>query len=219
MHILTHECADAASWDMGQCQEHLKPVRPMLMFGRSARLPPQCPVEHSVWYGWRESRALFATLRPPLESPPMPPTLDPERTSRASACTELVSAADLDDVASALFMSVLSLYACDSQPFHPHPPRNSSPSNKPPPPLRPHPTPWSLPASLRVCSGGQILSSVLPCTILLTPMSSLCSCCGGYTLWNVCIECRQLSASREFHMLFSTKSCRALRRSRNACRW
>ena len=52
--MLTHELSDAASWDLGKMQQHFWPVKPVLLFGRPAKLPPHCPVEHAVWYGWRD---------------------------------------------------------------------------------------------------------------------------------------------------------------------
>ena len=52
--MLTHELSDAASWDLGSYSEHFWPVKPQLLYGRSAKMTPQCPVEHAVWYGWRD---------------------------------------------------------------------------------------------------------------------------------------------------------------------
>ena len=51
--ILTHECADAASWT-GRIAEHLWPVPPNYIFGRSASWQPLCDGREAVWYGWRD---------------------------------------------------------------------------------------------------------------------------------------------------------------------
>ena len=56
--VLTHELSGAASWDLGKYQEYFWPVKPQLLSGRPAALPPKCPVQHSVWYGWRDIGAL-----------------------------------------------------------------------------------------------------------------------------------------------------------------
>ena len=52
--VLTHELSDARSWDLGKYQEHFYPVRPQLLYGRSATLQPTCNVKQAVWYGWRD---------------------------------------------------------------------------------------------------------------------------------------------------------------------
>ena len=52
--VLTHELSDAASWDMGAYSSHFWPVKPTLLYGRPAKLAPECPVNHCVWYGWRD---------------------------------------------------------------------------------------------------------------------------------------------------------------------
>ena len=60
--VLTHELSDAASWDLGAYGTHFWPVKPQLLFGRPAKLAPQCPVQHCVWYGWRDIGVLKFTV-------------------------------------------------------------------------------------------------------------------------------------------------------------
>ena len=52
--VLTPELSDAGSWDLGKEQEYYGPVKPQQPFGRPAKLPLHRPVEHAVWYGWRD---------------------------------------------------------------------------------------------------------------------------------------------------------------------
>ena len=63
--MLTHELSDAASWDLGAYSSHFWPLKPVLLFGRPAKLAPSCPVQHAVWYGWRDIGVLkFTTAFP-----------------------------------------------------------------------------------------------------------------------------------------------------------
>ena len=198
MLILTHECADAASWDLGRWQEHLHPVRPVLLFGRAARLPPECAVEHAVWYGWRDSRAISA-IRHPI-------------STRARQCHRpliLVTTAEPVHVWNSSMppTSTMSLvpYSCHSYPelhanrtpFHSLHQQNPLPTPTPPhPQLPPHPIPmecFSVARSVQLClyfnCGAACYSS--------GPMSSPCRCAGDFTFRNLCIQCQQFNAPRD----------------------
>ena len=52
--VLTHESAPQELWEpyLGHL---LRPLRPMVLFGRDASLQPRCPREAAVYYGWKDT--------------------------------------------------------------------------------------------------------------------------------------------------------------------
>ena len=52
--VLTHESAPQDLWEpyLGHL---LRPLRPMVLFGRDASLQPRCPRDVAVYYGWKDT--------------------------------------------------------------------------------------------------------------------------------------------------------------------
>ena len=54
--VLTHESAPSELW--GPYLGHLlRPLRPLVLFGRDASLQPRCPKDQAVFYGWKDTGA------------------------------------------------------------------------------------------------------------------------------------------------------------------
>jgi len=52
--ILTHEDEQDAKVFIPHIEHYVRPVRPLVLFGRSFRAEPECGKKESVWYGWRD---------------------------------------------------------------------------------------------------------------------------------------------------------------------
>ena len=54
--VLTHESAPSDLWEpyLGHL---LRPLRPLVLFGRDASLQPRCPKDQAVFYGWKDTAA------------------------------------------------------------------------------------------------------------------------------------------------------------------
>ena len=52
--VLTHESAPSDLWEpyLGHL---LRPLRPLVLFGRDASLQPRCPLDHAVFFGWKDN--------------------------------------------------------------------------------------------------------------------------------------------------------------------
>ena len=50
--MLTHESAPNELWEP-YLSYLLKPLRPMVLFGRDASCQPSCPREEAVFWGWK----------------------------------------------------------------------------------------------------------------------------------------------------------------------
>ena len=55
MLVLTHEMASDAE-TVPHAAAQFWPVRPLVMYGRSARLEPTCNKNDAVWWFWKEIR-------------------------------------------------------------------------------------------------------------------------------------------------------------------
>ena len=55
MLILTHEMASDQE-GIPHAAAQFWPVRPLVMYGRSAALQPKCAKEEAVWWFWKEIR-------------------------------------------------------------------------------------------------------------------------------------------------------------------
>ena len=51
--IITHELTKSEDMDQYLAQK-MKPMVPLLVYGRSARAAPTCAPNDCLWYGWRD---------------------------------------------------------------------------------------------------------------------------------------------------------------------
>ena len=51
--VLTHEMTDEKEW-APYAATVLQPLRPLTVYGRSAKKEPKVPSEHSIFYFWKD---------------------------------------------------------------------------------------------------------------------------------------------------------------------
>lgn len=51
--VLTHEMTDEKEW-APYAATVLQPLRPLTVYGRSAKMEPKVPSEHSIFYFWKD---------------------------------------------------------------------------------------------------------------------------------------------------------------------
>ena len=52
--VLSHEGAPAPLWEP-YLSHLLRPIKPLVLFGRDTSLQPRIPVDNAVWFGWKDS--------------------------------------------------------------------------------------------------------------------------------------------------------------------
>jgi len=68
--VLSHELATAAEMEP-YLQEVLRPLRPLVLYGRAAGLEPNCQKQEALYYGWRDPKgpSLCPSLAHALPAP------------------------------------------------------------------------------------------------------------------------------------------------------
>jgi len=68
--VLSHEVATAAEMQHF-LQEAVRPLRPLVLYGRAAGFEPKCHKQEAVYYCWRDHKGptMYPSLAPALSAP------------------------------------------------------------------------------------------------------------------------------------------------------